>query len=624
MYHTFPWPSTIQKFLFHPPRLLKQDLSSQEKQLRSVRPPSPPFARHTSPLYQNIVPSTPASRSQEIIYENLKPYTRTGAKGTGGGVSMATLPPTPEPHLESEGSTVWLSESWKYNTIKKAPDFNIFEISDAESSTSRASSPSPARDKARNSYISEASDAASSTSRSSSPSPPQDKERKTLRSRLPMFIRERKGRNKEGDASPGQTGRHAARGDRKRAHHPHGPGSPAGLHQVKARRAGEKCAINLVEHKGSQASAEVHGDVSTHKGGCQSGADDGGSTPSRRLSKALSHNTVSDSSDNEDRSLTRGAPRSVRHTSGGDAAHHGETFARGLNASTKLKRHVPQGPASDSSDYDTISTGASWQDLTQNLISDSSDGEGGTWVSQWVQEVRSRAKASLGSEDGLWSGVGTGTAVWERRASPDCSRASPLISPAASLRSLQPGRPDGGDPPPSPRAPLTPPPTLRRLRKTHGCPGGLRKHDVSGSLKGASHTLRGGEGGGTRRPGHAHPSHAHPAHHNNHAHITAHNNATSVNSASPAHSMTDPISPAHTPVTTKTAYPTTNITGPAHNTNPTGAAHTPNSVTPAHTPTATSPAHSDWLDVGTCLVGAPLPHHHPQDPSRSLPQQAGE
>ncbi|XP_063877690.1 sialidase-like [Scylla paramamosain] len=631
-------------------RLLKQDLSPQKKQLRSASPPSPPLAHHNSPLYQNIVPSTPTtSTSQEVVYENLKPYARTGAKGILEEVSAPTLPATPEP----EGTTVWLSESWKYNTIKKAPDFNIFEISDAESSTSRAStsrgsSLSPARGRARNTASPGASDAASSTSRGSSSSPRRDK--KKLHSRLPMFIRQRKGKDKEEDATPAQVGRHAPRGDRKRGHHPQGAGSPAGVHEAKAPRAGEKDATNPTEHKGSRGPAGIPGDVPAHKAACQSDAGDGASRASRRLSKALSHNTVSDSSDNEERSVRRGSPRGPRPPPGVPTAHGKEGLAGELDAAGKLMRKAPSSTPSESSDYDpvSLSTGSSWQDLTQDLISDSSDGEGGIWLSQWVQEARSRARASLGSEQGVWAGIGAGAGWpgWERRASPGCSRASPLISPAASLRSLQPGRLDHGDPPPSPRLPLTPPATLSRLRKTHGCPGGVtagfRKQDVAGTLSRASQALRGEEGGVPRQPGHAQP-----AKHNNHAHPATHNNSKPVrpvHPASPAHSSADPVSPAHqakhsspahTPVTTKTAFPTTNMTSPAHSTNPATVAHTchpntptntPNTATTAttHAPCATSPAHSDWRGAGTSVAGAAHHHHHhPQDPSRSLPQQTG-
>ncbi|MPC17002.1 hypothetical protein E2C01_009846 [Portunus trituberculatus] len=642
MYHTFPWPSTIQKFLFHPPRLLKQDLSPQKKQLRSASPPSPPLAHHTSLLYQNIAPSTPTttSTSQEVIYENLKPYARTGAKGILEEVSAPTLPATPEP----EGTTVWLSESWKYNTIKKAPDFNIFEISDAESSTSRAStsrgsSPSPGRGRARNTASPAASDAVSTTSGGSFSSP--RREKKTLRSRLPMFIRERKGKEKEGDATPAQVGRHAPRGDRKRVHQPQGTGSPTRVHEAKAPRAGEKGGSNPAEHKGSRGPAGIPRDVPTHKAACQSDGEDSASRASRRLSKALSRNTVSDSSDNEERSVRRGSPLGPRQPPGVPAAHPSEGLSGELDAAGKLMRKAPSSTHSESSDWEpvSLSTGSSWQDLTQDLISDSSDGEGSTWLSQWVQEARTRARASLGSEQGVWAGVGAGAGWpgWERRASPGCSRSSPLISPAASLRSLQPGRPDHGDPPPSPRLPLTPPATLSRLRKTHGCPGGvaagLRKQDVPGTLSRASQALSGEERGVPRQPGHAHP-----ANHNKHAQPATHNNTTPARPAhpiSPAHSRADPISPAHTPITTKTAFPTTTttMTSPAHNSNPPTAAHTCHPNTPStattattHAPCATNPAHSERRGAGTTVVGAAHHHHHhhPQKASRSLPPQTGE
>ncbi|XP_071549576.1 uncharacterized protein [Panulirus ornatus] len=132
-------------------RLLKQNLSPEETQLRSTTRAAPP-ATKTFPIHHPDPMTPPHSRvyenlpytwhtPQPIIYENLRPPRESDASGgrpreavvTESQMDPSTDPATPEPPWDSHETTVWLSDSWKYNTIKRAPDFNIFEFPNIDS-----------------------------------------------------------------------------------------------------------------------------------------------------------------------------------------------------------------------------------------------------------------------------------------------------------------------------------------------------------------------------------------------------------------------------------------------------------------------------------------------------------
>lgn len=229
MFDIFTWQRRI-KLLFHPHRLLRQDLSSEEKQLRSpTRIPSAKTDKEfglnsmapKTRIYENLT-FAPRTEKDEIVYENLRFPRRNiaaaaelpgGDDVTDGDESSFADSVTSEPPHDSAESTVWLSDSWKYNTIKKAPDFNIFEFSDIDSK----------EDGERENEKEKKSG--------------HGKERKPFRSRLPLFGRRSEKDNRssvESAIKPSQPSGKAVKPDNKRTHkHPHGPKSPANVHKSK-------------------------------------------------------------------------------------------------------------------------------------------------------------------------------------------------------------------------------------------------------------------------------------------------------------------------------------------------------------------------------------------------------
>ncbi|XP_042865786.1 uncharacterized protein LOC122249185 [Penaeus japonicus] len=211
-------------------RLLRQNLSTDEKLLRSpTRFPSAKTDKEfglnsmapKTRIYENLT-FAPRTERDEIVYENLRFPRRDivaaaelpGADDvTDGDESSSADSVTSEPPGDSAESTLWLSESWKYNTIKKAPDFNIFEFSDIDSTE----------------------DGEKENEKEKKPG--QGKERKPFRSRLPLFGRRSEKDNRssvENAIKPSQPSGKAVKPDNKRTHkHPHGPKSPANVHRSK-------------------------------------------------------------------------------------------------------------------------------------------------------------------------------------------------------------------------------------------------------------------------------------------------------------------------------------------------------------------------------------------------------
>ncbi|KAK8738781.1 hypothetical protein OTU49_003670 [Cherax quadricarinatus] len=153
-----------------------------------------------------------------MIYENLRPG-RNERDEVGQDVDMmeremeaATDPVNSLPGCDSDDSTLWLSESWKYNTIKRAPDFNFLEFAAFGSKEEKV------------------------TENKNKQQTNQDKKR--LRSRLPTFGRKHNKENK-GKADTSCITRQDTQEwkyNKRTYKHPDGPESPASTHKTKISR----------------------------------------------------------------------------------------------------------------------------------------------------------------------------------------------------------------------------------------------------------------------------------------------------------------------------------------------------------------------------------------------------
>lgn len=171
------------------------------------------MTRHTC-LYANL-PHT-RQTPDEVIYENLRPQVPSDASGGPpvGGESQLD-PATPEPPWDSHHTTVWLSDSWKYNTIKRAPDFNIFEFSNMDTKEGNE------------------------RGNKSEQQPHQAKDKRKFRSRLPTFGRKRDKENKDKQDSTMKTPPGYGRGkDRNQQVNktPEERESSAGVHKARTSR----------------------------------------------------------------------------------------------------------------------------------------------------------------------------------------------------------------------------------------------------------------------------------------------------------------------------------------------------------------------------------------------------
>ncbi|XP_042207507.1 uncharacterized protein LOC121856216 isoform X2 [Homarus americanus] len=165
-----------------------------------------------------------------MIYENLRasPNEEEAAAGLPGGVDV-TEPGTCHPPCDSPHTTVWLSDSWKYNTIKRAPDFNIFEFSDVDSNEEKLPG-NPNKQQ---------------------PNP--EKEKKRFRTKLPTFGRKKDKENKSKADSPTTT-RQGMTCDNKRTYkHPDGPESPVSIHKAKISRPLASPSLSSVSGEGARS-----------------------------------------------------------------------------------------------------------------------------------------------------------------------------------------------------------------------------------------------------------------------------------------------------------------------------------------------------------------------------------
>ncbi|XP_069171420.1 uncharacterized protein [Procambarus clarkii] len=210
-------------------RLLKQTLSPGDTQLRTTTLSatktfktclSNPITSHI-PIYENLGQTW--QTENEMIYENLRPgcEERDPDCKVPGGVDVMEREMESATHpaaaslspFDADASTVWLSDSWKYNTIKRAPDLNLIEFSELDPN-----------DDNEVDNINEQQTI-------------QVKEKRRFRSRLPMFGRKRDKENKGKVDTAFEMDGQGLKYYKKRTHkHADGPESPASTHKAKISR----------------------------------------------------------------------------------------------------------------------------------------------------------------------------------------------------------------------------------------------------------------------------------------------------------------------------------------------------------------------------------------------------
>ncbi|XP_068223108.1 uncharacterized protein [Palaemon carinicauda] len=158
--------------------------------------------------------------------------------------------------MTSDESLVWLSDSWKYNTIKRAPEFNIFELCFVDQGKVKAvedRDPSTGKNNEKNIEKKTSTKEKAAIGKGDSARKREmtlEKGKKILRSKLPLFRWKSDKQNSDKDhkheknktqdepvVKPGQTSVGVLKPDKKRARNtPDLPESPASIHRSKIQK----------------------------------------------------------------------------------------------------------------------------------------------------------------------------------------------------------------------------------------------------------------------------------------------------------------------------------------------------------------------------------------------------
>ncbi|XP_066960324.1 serine/arginine repetitive matrix protein 2-like [Macrobrachium rosenbergii] len=198
-------------------------------------------------VYENV-PYVRKDEEKEVIYENLThlrsdvPLGRPPDESTVDVTGEKLVMKSSSDSMTSDESLVWLSDSWKYNTIKKAPEFNIFEFCDIDQVEGKDDVNKKKRE-AKTSTKDKTADGKGDSARKREMT--LEKGKKILRSKLPLFRWKSDRQNSDNDhkhdknktdsdpvVKPAQTSDGVLKPDKKSARRGQDlPESPASIHR---------------------------------------------------------------------------------------------------------------------------------------------------------------------------------------------------------------------------------------------------------------------------------------------------------------------------------------------------------------------------------------------------------